>query len=195
MIVITTCSIFFCNSWVIAGQRDGGEHPLGCENAPGYRGDAARRAERWHGPRRRTLRCDSRPPLQPAMFNLGVSLQRANQQGRYLKLNANLTPIYYYHTVCVCGVRAIISHRHTGDFSPSGRLPYSVVESAAQLPPYGDMDLLQGRTCVFVAKNCLSISSTIYISISLSISPSPSISPSISIYIHLYVRVLPLGLL
>ena len=27
------------------------------------------------------------PPLQPAMFNLGVSLQRANQQGRYLILN------------------------------------------------------------------------------------------------------------
>lgn len=32
-----------------------------------------------------------------------------------------------------------------GDFSPSGRLPYSVVASAAQLPPFGDMDLVTGK--------------------------------------------------
>lgn len=33
-----------------------------------------------------------------------------------------------------------------GDHSPSGRLPYSVVKGVDQLPDFGDMDLLKGRT-------------------------------------------------
>ena len=33
-----------------------------------------------------------------------------------------------------------------GDFSPLGRLPYSIVKGVAQLPDFGDMDLLKGRT-------------------------------------------------
>jgi hypothetical protein len=33
-----------------------------------------------------------------------------------------------------------------GKINPSGRMPYSVVPSVAQLPPYEDMDLTKGRT-------------------------------------------------
>ena len=33
-----------------------------------------------------------------------------------------------------------------GEFSPAGRMPYSVVAGAAQLPPFGDMDMLLGRS-------------------------------------------------